>query len=341
MPAVMDIRAGLVGYGVAGRVFHAPLIESVEGLRLHSIVTRRGGDEAKQRYRDVRIAGDVDRLLGDDHIDLVVIASPNATHFDLASRALLAGKHVVVDKPFTITTAEAARLIEIAGGRPNILTVFQNRRWDGDFLTVRRLVGEKALGRVVSFQSRFDRYRNTPRPDAWRERSEPGSGVLYDLGAHLVDQALVLFGQPLSITADVRKERDFAVTDDAFDLWMHYPRLKVALGAGMLVRERLPRFVVRGDAATFVKYGLDPQESALRSGRTLAEQDWGRDNPEHWGAVISDRGSERIETEPGRYQAFYENVRDAIAGIAPLAVTPQQAAATIRIMEAAHAGSVS
>lgn len=329
-----DLNVGLIGYGVAGRVFHAPLIDSVDGLRLRTIVSQRG-DEARQRYPEVRIVADVEALLADDSIDLVVVASPNSTHFDLASRSLLAGKHVVVDKPFTVRSAEAARLIEISGGRPQILTVFQNRRWDGDFLTVRMLLEQKALGRLVSFESHFDRFRNTARPDAWRERSEPGSGILYDLGAHLVDQALVLFGQPLRINADIRKERDFAVTDDAFDLWMHYPKMKATLGAGLLVRERSPRFVLRGTAATFVKYGLDPQEGALASGRTPRDAGWGREPPESWGVLISDGGEKRIETLPGRYQSFYENVRDAIAGPAALAVTPQEAAATIRIIESA------
>jgi scyllo-inositol 2-dehydrogenase (NADP+) len=330
--AVNDLNVGLIGYGVAGRVFHAPLIGSVDGLRLRTIVSRRG-DEARQRYPEVRIVAGADALLADDRIDLVVVASPNSTHFDLASRSLLAGKHVVVDKPFTVRSVEAARLIEISGGRPQILTVFHNRRWDGDFLTVRMLLEQKALGRLVSFESRFDRFRNTERPDAWRERSEAGSGILYDLGSHLIDQTLALFGHPLRITADVRRERDFAVTDDAFDLWMHYPKMKATLGAGMLVRERVPRFVLRGTVGTFVKYGLDPQEGALASGRTPRDADWGREPPEDWGVLISDGGEKSIETLPGRYQSFYENLRDAIAGPTALAVTAQEAAATIRLVE--------
>ena len=315
---------GLIGYGKAGRTFHAPLIRSVDGLHLQTIVEHRGHAE-------------VDTLLADRAISLIVIATPNQSHFDLGRRALLADKHVVIDKPFTVTSDEARQLIGLARERNRILTVFHNRRWEGDFLTIRRLIEQNAFGRIVLFEARFDRFRNEPRPGAWRETAAPGSGILYDLGSHLIDQALVLFGKPESVIADVRTERDFGEADDAFDIWMKYPRLKVSLTAGMLIRERTPRFTVRGTAATFVKFGLDPQEPALAEGRTPRDGNWGREPREQWGTLITDRGEETVETLPGSYQSFYENVRDVIAGRTKLAVGALEACNTIEIIERAAA----
>jgi predicted dehydrogenase len=311
---------GLIGYGKAGRVFHAPLIRSVDGLELRTIVEHRG-DEA------------VEAVLRDPAIDLIVIATPNDSHFDLGRRALLAGKHVVIDKPFTVTSSEGRELIETARRRERLLTVFHNRRWEGDFRTIRRLIEQKIFGRIVYFEATFDRFRNEPKAGAWRESAAAGSGVLYDLGSHLVDQALLLFGPPLEVRADVRRERDFGDSDDAFDVWMTYSAHRVSLRAGMLVRERTPRFTIRGTHATFVKYGLDPQEADLAAGRTPGDPDWGNEPRRQWGTLISDRGEERIETLPGAYQMFYENVRDALAGRAELAVRPEQALAVIEIIE--------
>ncbi|HET7705411.1 MAG TPA: Gfo/Idh/MocA family oxidoreductase, partial [Thermoanaerobaculia bacterium] len=188
-------------------------------------------------------------------------------------------------------------------------------------------------GRLFSYEAHFDRFRNEPRPGAWRESTDPGSGILYDLGSHLIDQALLLFGEPERIVGDVRTERDFARTDDAFDIWMHYPRLKVTLIAGMLVRERTPRYVLRGSTATFVKYGLDPQEADLAAGKSPRDPNWGREPREQWGTLISDAGEQVIETIPGNYAAFYENVRDAVLGRAELEVRPEDAARTIEIIE--------
>ena len=312
------IRVGLIGYGKAGKVFHAPLISSVDELELRAVARSR----------------DVEKVIDDDAIDLVVIATPNTSHFDLARRALERGKHVVVDKPFTVTAAEGQELIALARAGDRQLSVFHNRRWEGDFLTVRRLIEGEALGRLVEYEARFDRFRNEPREGAWRERAEPGSGVLYDLGSHLIDQVLLLFGEPAAITADVRIEREWSVTDDAFDIWMKFPRMRVALSASMLVRERTPRYVVRGSDATFIKFGLDPQEGDLAAGRSPRDPDWGREPREQWGTLIHDDGRElAIETLPGNYAAYYENVRDAIRSGAPLAVTAEQALRTVEIIE--------
>ena len=321
----MTIGVGLIGYGMAGRVFHAPLIAAVDGLELRAIVKGR---------RD-----DVEGMLGDARVELVVIATPNTSHFDLARRALRAGKHVVVDKPFTVTSEEARQLVTLAREKGRVLSVFQNRRWEGDFLTIRQLIERGVFGRIVMFEARFDRFRNAPKPNAWRETSDPGSGILYDLGSHLIDQVLFLFGEPRSVSADVRRERDFGGSDDAFDIWMEYPRMRAVLRAGMLVREPAWRYTVRGTAATFVKSGKDPQEEQLRGGLTPRDAGFGVEPREQWGTLYTDGGEERIETLPGNYAAFYENVRDAIAGGAPLEVDPSTAITTIEIIERASASS--
>ncbi len=317
----MTIEVGLIGYGVAGRIFHAPLIESVPGFHLRTIAKR-----------------DCDQIFRDPNIDLVVVATPNDSHFDLGRRALLAGKHAVIDKPFTVTSDEAAKLIELAHERERLLTVFHNRRWDGDFRTIRNLIERKVMGPLVSFEARFDRFRDQPRSGAWREGPGPGSGILYDLGSHLIDQALVLFGAPERITADVRNERGFG-SDDAFDIWMEYPGVTVTLRAGMLVRERTARFTLRGTDGTYVTYATDPQEAALKSGARPTAPGWGTLPPDDWGMLSSARGEEKVETLPGTYQAFYENVRDAITRGAPLAVTADQARKTIELIELAFRSS--
>lgn len=328
------LGAALVGFGMAGRVFHAPLIRAVPGLELRAIVQRRG-DEARERYPEVTIARELESVLNDRRIGLIVVATPTVSHFEIARRALLADKHVVVDKPVTVTSSEADELIEIARERKRILTVFHNRRWDGDFLTVRGLLAALTLGRMVEYESRFNRFRNEPRDGAWRESADPGSGVLYDLGSHLIDQALVLFGLPDSVTADVRTERDFGEADDAFDIRMHYGASRVTLAANMLRRERSPRFLLRGTEATFIKYGLDTQEAALSARQTPRTEGWGLDPEESWGTLLGDTGEQQIETRAGNYPAFYENVLDAIHGETKLDVRPEDARNAIWIIEMA------
>lgn len=337
-----EIRVGLVGYGVAGRVFHAPLIGSVPGLRLTKVVERHA-DEARSRYPWVGVVRDPEALLADHEVDLVVVATPNASHVELARAALGARKHVVVEKPFATTAAEAGELIGLARERGRLVTCFQNRRWDGDFLTVAALLRAGLLGRVVSFESRFDRFRSGLRPGAWREGAAPGSGVLFDIGSHLVDQATMLFGLPSAVTADVRRERDGAEADDAFDVTLHYEGLAVRLAAAMLRRVPGPRFALHGTLGSFVKHGLDPQEAALGAGRAPGDPDWGEEPPERWGrlsAEVAGLGVEgAVATVAGSYQSFYRNVRDAVRDGAALAVTPEQARDTVRILELAARSS--
>ena len=262
------LHVGLIGYGMAGRVFHAPTIAAVPELRLAKVVERRG-QASRERYPWVEVAREAAALFEDDAIELVVVATPNLSHFELARQALLADKHVVVDKPFTLTSAQAQDLIDLARRRNKVVSAFHNRRWDGDFQTVRQIVQQGLLGRLVEYESHFDRFRNTFSPErAWRETAGPGSGVLFDLGPHLIDQALVLFGLPRMLTADIRNQREAGKADDQFELILHYDSLKVTLKAGLLVRQPGPRFALHGTEGSFVKYGVDPQEEALKRGRS-------------------------------------------------------------------------
>ncbi len=336
-----DVLVGLVGFGMAGRVFHAPVIDRVPGLRLAAIV-QRSGDTAERLYPAARVVRTVEDLLADERIGLVVIATPNTSHARLARQCLEAGRHVVVDKPFATSSAEAAELVEAGLRCRRVLSVFQNRRWDGDFLTVQRLLEERTCGRLVLVESRFERYRPQLR-GTWREKPEPGSGILFDLGTHLVDQAVTLFGLPEAVTGDVRSERSDAVVDDAFDVTLHYPSHRVLLRSTMLAAAPGPRFVLQGTIGSYVKYHLDPQEARLAAGDTPGGHFWDQEPRERWGtlsrATADGIESEALPTEAGDYRLYYSNVRDAIWGTAALAVTPDQAFNVIRLLDLARASS--
>jgi len=332
------INVGLVGFGMAAQVFHAPLIHASTDLRLTNIVQRQG-DQAGRSYPQAKVVRSVDALLADVSIQLVVVATPNTSHFDIARRALDAGKHVVVDKPFTITSNDADELIQLSRAKNRMLSVFHNRRWDGDFLTVKQILHQKLLGRLVEFESRFDRFRSTPKPGAWREQALPGSGILFDLGSHLIDQSVVLFGRPTGVYAEVRRQRDGTASDDNFDLHLEYPQLKVTLRAGMLVCEPSPRFVLYGTEGSFVKYGLDPQEEALKQGGSPAQPDWGAEPESAWGTHTSCDGTmtrRKYLTLSGCYPEYYKNVYRAITGQEELVVKPEQARDVIRLIELAQ-----
>jgi scyllo-inositol 2-dehydrogenase (NADP+) len=336
------IDVGLIGFGFAGRTFHAPVISAVEGLRLTAIL-QRNGDEAAQAYPTARIVRTLDDLLAIESIRLVVIATPNTSHYEFAKQCLLAGRDIVIDKPFAPTYAEAEELVALASTQGRLLSVYQNRRWDGDFQTLQRLIAGGVFGRIVLFESHFDRFRPQLKQNAWRERPEPGSGVLFDLGPHLIDQAMVLFGEPEAITADIRCERDGASVDDAFDVVLHYHATRALLRAGVMVSTQTPRFIVHGTQGGYLKYGLDPQEDALKRGERPSGDFWGHDPPERWGTLLRAQGDaltpEKCPTAPGDYRQYYANVRDAISGTAPLAVTPQQALRVMRALELAHESS--
>jgi len=330
------LNVGLVGFGFAGKVFHAPVIRAVAGLRLTTIVQRSGAPDP--RYSDVEFVRSVDDLLARS-IDLVVIATSNTAHHPIARQSLLAGRHVVIDKPFTTTVAEAEDLLRLATSRGRVLSAYQNRRYVTDFVTLQRLLADGALGRVSSFESHFDRFRPELKPGAWRERSEPGAGVWFDLGPHLLDQAFVLFGVPQALAADIRIERDGAAVDDAFDVTLHYPRMRALLRATMLAAAPGPSFAVHGTKGSFIKYGLDPQEAALKAGGTPGEAGWDVEAPELHGTLTTPDGARTIPSIPSSYAHYYENVRDAILGKAQLAVAAEQILNVMRGLELAVASS--
>ena len=336
------IDVGLVGFGFAGRVFHAPVISAVPGLKLRGIV-QRSGDDAGKLYPEARVVKSISELLAIDEIKLVVIATPNTSHYPLAKECLLAGRNVVVDKPFTPTYAEAAELVGLAKDRGLLLTVYQNLRFNGDFRTIRQLVESGQFGRIALYEAHFDRYRLQLRPGAWRERVDAGSGVFFDLGVHLIDQAMVLFGTPEAVTADIRIEREGAQVDDAFDVVLQYPKTRALLRASMIALAPDLRFIVRGERAAFVKYGIDPQEEALKRGEVPRDDAWGREEREKWGALYTPQGSaaatESIPTLPGDYRLFYANVRDALLKKAKIDVTHEQMLTVMKALELALSSS--
>ena len=330
------LQVALVGYGFVGKVFHAPLIAATPGLQLHTVVSSRP-DDVHADWRDVRVASTLDAALGDPAIDLVVIATPNPLHAPQAHDALDAGKHLVVDKPFTVTVVEAREVIAHATRAQRLLSVFHNRRYDSDFVTLGDLIAAGALGEVTQFESHFDRFRLDVR-DRWREQAGPGSGLWYDLGPHLVDQALQLFGSPLGITADIAVQRDGGVTDDYFHAVLRYARTRVILHASTIMAASDLRFAVHGTGGSFVKLGMDSQEEALKAGRTPGDANWGHDPRP--GVLTSASGASRvIDGVRGDYRRFYAGVRAAILGTGPNPVPAIQALTVMQLIEAGLASS--
>jgi len=333
------IEVGLIGFGLAGRYFRAPLIHAVPGLRLAAVL-QRSNDEAAKRYPGVRMVRNIDELLAIDSVRLVVIASPNQTHFPYAGRCLEAGRDVVVDKPITPTLPEAIELFRIARKFGRFLTVFHSRRFDADFQAVCQVVASGELGRVLQFETHYDRYRPTSRPNAWREVPGPGSGILFDLAPHLMDHALTLFGPPEAVSADIRIERSGFLTDDAFDICFYYPgNLRAYLHAGMLCVSPRPRFLLFGERGAFIKSEFDALEQALRREEVPQGDSWMLDPGENWGVltvVANGQTRKRKIASRGDWREFYVNVRDVLLGEASPAITPEQAIAVMNALEIAQ-----
>ncbi len=322
---------GLIGYGTSGSALHAPLIAAEPRLRLRAVASRYP-DRVHRDLPAVPVVPTAGQLLDDPAVELVVVAAPNAAHDELARAALLARRHVVVDKPFVVTSAEADELIELAGQQGRCLSVFQQRRWDSDFLTVQRCVRDGLLGSVSTYIARYDRFR----PDVVAQgQGQPGAGILYDLGSHLIDQALHLFGRPETVMADVRAQRPGAVVDDYFHLVLGYGQLRVILHAGSLVRAPGPRFEVHGDAGSFVKYGIDGQIAALLAGKRPGDPGWGIEDEDQSGTLTTEAGTDRLASVPGAYESFYRDMAAAIRAEGPVPVPAAQARATIRVIECA------
>ena len=332
------INTGIVGFGISSQVFHAPFIHVLEEFSLNAFV-ERNNDLSAKAYPGTKTYRSLEDMLQDPAIELVIITTPNETHFPYAAAALKAGKHVVVEKPFTNNSEEAKQLIDISGESGKILTIYHNRRYVSDFFTFREILEKKLLGEVHEFVAHYDRYRPEARPNAWREAPKAGSGIFFDLGSHLVDQALILFGMPKAVTADIRMQRPHARVDDFFEIWLDYGFLKVTLHSGMLVREMGPRYMIHGTEGSYIKYGEDPQEAALRAGQLPVGENWGKEDSEFDGILHTniDGTIQRmsVPTKPGNFGLYFKDLYQTIRNGAPLKVTPEQGFNTIKIIELA------
>ncbi|WP_224234599.1 oxidoreductase [Klebsiella grimontii] len=327
-----NINIALIGYGFVGKTFHAPLIQSVDGLNL-AIVASRDEEKVKRDLPNVTVIASPEEAIQHPDIDLVVIASPNATHAPLARLALNAGKHVVVDKPFTLDMQEARELIALAEEKQRVLSVFHNRRWDSDYLAVKQVIEQGLIGKVKHFESHFDRFRPEVRV-RWREQNVPGSGLWFDLGPHLIDQALQLFGLPQSVQGNIATLREGAEINDWAHVVLNYPQHKVILHCSMLVAGGVSRFTVHGDKGSAVKQRADQQESQLLAGVVPGSESWGADDDS---LVVFDadlRASE-ISAPRGDQRQYYIHVRDALTGKIKNPVSPLEALAVMAVLEAA------
>lgn len=324
-----------MGFGFAGATFHAPVIAASGRTQVAAIATGQP-DRARAAYPDARIVADLDALLALDDIECVVIATPNDTHFPLARQVLDAGRHVVVDKPVTLTSDEALALARLANARSRVFAPFHNRRWDGDFLTVRRIVESGELGRITSVTSHFDRFRPQVRV-RWREEAARGGGLLLDLGPHLIDQALALFGLPDTVSATVKTRRDDGSAPDFVHVQLGYPDKDVALHASALSAIEPARFTLHGTRGSYQKFGLDTQEDQLKAGLTPDDVEFGGGNPPGVLRVLDgDVETERpVPTLDGQYAEFYRALAASIREGAPFPVTPQDAVDVMTIIELA------
>jgi predicted dehydrogenase len=334
------IVTGLASYGMSGSLFHAPFITGHPAFDLKYIVERTK-NKAKERYPHVAVVRSFDELISEPEIELVVVNTPDVTHYEYTKKALLAGKHVVVEKPFVFTVEEGRELVALAADRSLMLCVYQNRRWDGDFLTIRKIIESGVLGRVVEFQSAYQRYRNYMQKDNWKETADNRVGITYNLGSHMVDQALVLFGMPEAVFAVIDKVRDGTAVDDYYHIQLLYPHVKVSLRASFLVREETPRYYIHGTEGSFVKWGIDPQEEMLKAGCSpSAIADWGKEPESEWGTFratannLHYRG--KVETERGNYAGFYDEIAQALRFGKISSTAASEVIKVIRILDAAY-----
>lgn len=329
------ISTALLSYGMSGEVFHAPLLAANPGFQLKA-VGERSILKVNQRYPSVQSVKNYKDILNDAGIELVVVNTPNETHYSFTKEALEAGKHVIVEKPFTVTAEEADQLIKLSKEKKKILTVFQSRRLDGDFLTLQQVVKDGIVGKVVEFEAHYDRFRNYIEPNTWKEEAKPGTGILYNLGSHMLDQVIILLGMPEEVDARIGAHRPGGKVADYYDIRLVYKDILVIVKSSYLVREQGPRYVLHGTEGSFVKYGIDPQEQALKDGQ-LPGVNWGLEDKKWWGKLNSTVNGiaveEQIETLPGNYPAFYQNVYEAIREGKSLAVKPEESRDVIRLIE--------
>jgi scyllo-inositol 2-dehydrogenase (NADP+) len=335
------LRVGLIGYGFSGATFHAPLLQVLENYEITKVLSSNP-EKVHEDLGNVEVVPDIQSILEDSTIELVVITTPNTLHFEMARKSLLAGKHVVIEKPMVNTVEEAEQLVKLAKDRNKMLSVYQNRRWDNDFLTIKHLINEDVLGEIHTYEAHFDRYRPNIQ-NRWREQVGVGSGILYDLGSHLIDQALHLFGVPQFVQADVMNQRDNAVTDDYFHVVLGYNNMRVILHAGSIVPANDLKYIVHGEKGSFIKYGLDSQEEALKAGKKPIGEDWGLDDPAHYGILTLENNgkseSQKVKTIPGSYLTYYQKVYDHLRKGEDSPVTAEEGLMTIKLIELAKESS--
>lgn len=331
------IKVGIVGYGFSGATFHAPLLSVLEEFEITKVVSSKK-EKVQQDLGDVEVVSNLEEVLEDLMIDLVVISTPSGMHHEMAKQSLMAGKHVILEKPMVLETCEAEELIKIAEEKKLLLSVYHNRRWDNDYLTVKKLVNDGVLGEINTFQVHYDRFRPVVR-DRWREKQGPGSGTLYDLGSHLIDQALDLFGWPQFVIADIFAQRENAETDDYFHVILGYEKLRVILHSGSIIPSNGPRFQIHGSKGSFIKYGIDGQEAALKEGKKPVNYLWGEDDPQFYGKLVTVDGEkekqETIETLHGSYITYYKKIAESILEGKSAPVTAHEGLLVIKVIEAA------
>lgn len=335
---MQTINTALCSFGMSGWVFHAPFIDVHHGFNLYAVY-ERSKNLAQERFPRVKTYRSLNEMLADANVDLVVVNTPNATHYEFTKKALQAGKHVVVEKPFTIEVEEAEELITLAKQQNKVLSVYHNRRWDSDFLTVKKMLAEKLLGDVVEAEIHYDRYKEDLSPKLHKETPGPGTGALYDLGSHLIDQSVQLFGMPDAVFADMAILRKVSKVDDYFEVILYYPDLRVRLKATYVAREAAPSFIFHGSKGSFLKSRADVQEADLQALKTPGSDDWGREPDSERGLLHTEHNGELIknyvQTEQGNYMKFYDQLYAAIArGKDPL-VTGEDGLKVIQLIKAA------
>ncbi len=331
------IKTAIASYGMSGQVFHGPSLKVNSGFDVVQIL-ERSKTLSKGLFPEVEIVQTYNKIIENPEVELVIVNTPDALHYEMAKQAIEAGKNLVVEKPLAQKSSEAEELVNLANKKGVVFTVYQNRRWDGDFRTVQKIMEEAKFGRLIEFESHFDRYRTYIAPNTWKEEGDEYSGVLYNLGSHMVDQAYVLFGMPKAVTAHLRIVRKVGVVSDYYDIRLEYDGFAALLKCSYLVKDAGPRYTIHGEYGTFYKSGIDPQEEMLKAGHLPNEEDWGTEPIEDWGTLFYEEDGEDleelVETFPGDYTLFYDNVYNAIRSGAELEVKPEQAVDVLKILEA-------
>ncbi len=334
---IKKVKTALASFGMSGQVFHGPSLKVNPGFEVVRILERSKNLSAGL-FPKALITRSYAEIIQDPEVELVVVNTPDPYHYEMARQALLAGKHIVVEKPVTQKSDQAEALLALARERELLFTVYQNRRWDGDFLTVKKVLEQGKLGRLIEFESHYDRFRTIITPDTWKEEGDEYTGVLYNLGSHMVDQVVVLFGKPQAVTAHLKIVRTGGKVTDYYDIRLEYNGFSAILKCSYLVKNPGPRYSIYGDSGAFHKWGIDPQEELLKAGTLPQGDNWGKEPEKDWGILVYETNgthfTEKVETLPGNYHAFYDNVYDVLRNDAELQVKPEGAIEVLKILEA-------